>query len=56
MDNDNGSPQRDDEALADTTSEELLDRLISDEMGEKIAADHAQRAPGAGGLAPLAPP
>ncbi|HXD67603.1 MAG TPA: TetR family transcriptional regulator [Solirubrobacteraceae bacterium] len=37
MDNDNVSPQRDDEALADTTSEELLDRLISDEMGEKIA-------------------
>ena len=29
--------ERDDDALADTTGEELLDRLISDEMGEKIA-------------------
>ena len=37
MDNEHVSPERDDEALADTTSEELLDRLISDEMGEKIA-------------------
>src|SRR5262249_23838516 len=31
------SPERDDEAFADTGGEELLDRLISDEMGEKIA-------------------
>src|ERR1700733_9628756 len=37
MDNENVSPERDDEALADTTGEEILDRLISDEMGEKIA-------------------
>jgi AcrR family transcriptional regulator len=37
MDNENVSPPRDDEALADTAGEELLDRLISDEMGEKIA-------------------
>ncbi|MGZ4299983.1 MAG: TetR family transcriptional regulator [Solirubrobacteraceae bacterium] len=37
MDNENVGPERDDEALADTTSEELLDRLIADEMGEKIA-------------------
>jgi AcrR family transcriptional regulator len=49
MDNENGSPERDDEVLADTTGEELLDRLISDEMGERIAqimrsARHAQEA------------
>jgi AcrR family transcriptional regulator len=49
MDNENGSPERDDEALADTTGEEVLDRLISDEMGERIAqimrgARHAQEA------------
>jgi AcrR family transcriptional regulator len=37
MDNENVSPQRDDDALADSAGEELLDRLISDEMGEKIA-------------------
>src|ERR1700760_2147639 len=37
MDNENVSPERDDEALADTAGEEILDRLISDEMGEKIA-------------------
>jgi AcrR family transcriptional regulator len=37
MDNEHGSPERDDEDLADGPGEELLDRLISDEMGEKIA-------------------
>jgi AcrR family transcriptional regulator len=37
MDNENAAPDRDDPGLADTSSEELLDRLISDEMGEKIA-------------------
>src|ERR1700727_919997 len=37
MDNENVSPERDDEALADAAGEEILDRLISDEMGEKIA-------------------
>ena len=37
MDNENAAPDRDDAALADTSSEELLDRLISDEMGERIA-------------------
>ena len=37
MDNDNVSPERDDDGLAATTGEELLDRLISDEMGERIA-------------------
>jgi len=36
MDNDT-PPERDDEGLADTSGEELLDRLISDEMGERIA-------------------
>src|SRR6185437_11780576 len=39
MDNQDVSPERDDEALADAEppGEEVLDRLISDEMGEKIA-------------------
>src|ERR1700727_1137174 len=37
MDNENVSPERDDEGLADAAGEEILDRLISDEMGEKIA-------------------
>jgi AcrR family transcriptional regulator len=37
MDNEHASPERDDEALAGAPAEELLDRLISDEMGEKIA-------------------
>ncbi|HEX3977039.1 MAG TPA: TetR family transcriptional regulator [Solirubrobacteraceae bacterium] len=37
MDNEHVAPERDDDALADTGGEELLDRLISDEMGEKIA-------------------
>src|ERR1700759_4430706 len=37
MDNDNVSPERDDEVLADPSGEELLDRLISDEMGDRIA-------------------
>jgi AcrR family transcriptional regulator len=37
MDNDNVSPERDDEVLADPAGEELLDRLISDEMGDRIA-------------------
>jgi AcrR family transcriptional regulator len=37
MDNEHGSPERDDEDLADGPGEEILDRLISDEMGEKIA-------------------
>jgi AcrR family transcriptional regulator len=49
MDNEHVRPERDDEALGETTGEELLDRLISDEMGEKIAqvmraARHAQEA------------
>ncbi len=49
MDNDHVAPEGDDDALADTGGEELLDRLISDEMGEKIAqimraARHAQEA------------
>ncbi len=59
MDNENGPPERDDEVLADTTGEELLDRLISDEMGERIAqimrsarraqeAWHRSRNPGEG--------
>src|ERR1700753_2658920 len=37
MDNEHVAPERDDELLAGTPGEELLDRLISDEMGEKIA-------------------
>src|SRR6201992_1339008 len=37
MDNDNVSPERGDEVLADPSGEELLDRLISDEMGDRIA-------------------
>jgi AcrR family transcriptional regulator len=37
MDNEHPAPEREDEALADTGGEELLDRLISDEMGERIA-------------------
>ncbi|MGH2894094.1 MAG: TetR/AcrR family transcriptional regulator, partial [Solirubrobacteraceae bacterium] len=37
MDDDHVAPERDDEALPDTGGEELLDRLISDEMGERIA-------------------
>ena len=39
MDNQDVSPERDDEALADAEppGEEVLDRLISDEMGERIA-------------------
>jgi AcrR family transcriptional regulator len=37
MDNEHVAPERDDEVLAETAGEELLDRLISDEMGEKIA-------------------
>jgi AcrR family transcriptional regulator len=37
MDNEHASPERDDEALAGLPAEELLDRLISDEMGDKIA-------------------
>jgi AcrR family transcriptional regulator len=36
MDNEHPSPERDDDAVAEI-GEELLDRLISDEMGEKIA-------------------
>jgi AcrR family transcriptional regulator len=37
MDNEDVGRERDDDALTDTGGEELLDRLISDEMGEKIA-------------------
>jgi AcrR family transcriptional regulator len=37
MDTEHESPERDDEVLADDSGEELLDRLISGEMGEKIA-------------------
>jgi AcrR family transcriptional regulator len=37
MDNEHLAPEPDDDALADAGGEELLDRLISDEMGEKIA-------------------
>src|SRR6185312_10734892 len=37
MDNDNVPREHEDEGLADTAGEELLDRLISDEMGERIA-------------------
>src|ERR1700744_6165528 len=37
MDNENGSPERDEDVVADSAGEELLDRLISDEMGDTIA-------------------
>lgn len=37
MDNEHVAPERDDDPLSGTHAEELLDRLISDEMGEKIA-------------------
>jgi AcrR family transcriptional regulator len=37
MDSQHAAHDRDDEALGDSAGEELLDRLISDEMGEKIA-------------------
>jgi AcrR family transcriptional regulator len=37
MDNENGPPEHDDDVVADSAAEELLDRLISDEMGEKLA-------------------
>src|ERR1700742_2410725 len=38
MDNEDVAPERDDDALGDAGGEELLDRLISDEMGDRIAA------------------
>ena len=37
MDSDQAARDRDDEALGDGAAEERLDRLISDEMGERIA-------------------
>jgi AcrR family transcriptional regulator len=37
MDSEHAAHDRDDDGLGDTAGEELLDRLISDEMGEKIA-------------------
>jgi AcrR family transcriptional regulator len=37
MDSDHATRDRDDEALGDSAGEELLDRLIADEMGERIA-------------------
>ncbi len=37
MDNENGSPERDEDVVGDSAGEELLDRLISDEMGDRIA-------------------
>jgi AcrR family transcriptional regulator len=37
MDNEHVAPERDEDPLTGTAAEELLDRLISDEMGEKIA-------------------
>ena len=37
MDSDPAARDRDDEALGDGAAEELLDRLIADEMGERIA-------------------
>jgi AcrR family transcriptional regulator len=37
MDSEHAAHDRDEEALGDSAGEELLDRLISDEMGERIA-------------------
>ncbi|MGZ4169240.1 MAG: TetR/AcrR family transcriptional regulator, partial [Solirubrobacteraceae bacterium] len=37
MDSQHAAHDRDEDALGDSAGEELLDRLISDEMGEKIA-------------------
>jgi AcrR family transcriptional regulator len=59
MDTEDRSPERDDEGPEDRAGEALLDRLISDEMGEKIAevmrvsrraqeAWHRSRHPGEG--------